>query len=308
MRDYIDNPRLKVRGGIARGFIPSMGGLLRRSLLQALGLGLLAGFLVWLDMQGYLDLPKSTLSQGFSPIAQPLTGLRTGVSDTFATLGDLQHLQAENDALRQQNSRLQAELIAREQALAENVYLRQQLEIEQHNPWRLLGADISMRSPDAGRRVFTIARGSKDGVQVGMAVVGQTGTGPVALVGIVEEVSTHTASILMTTDFGSRVSARLLWQGETSFGLVQGQWQRGSRLRLEQVERESILAVGAIVVTAGLTGELNFPLPMAAVPPSVPIGEVKVLSNDGYNRFAELVPYADPDQVRYVWVILDQEK
>lgn len=301
MRDYIDNPNLKVRGG------SSSSGLVRRPLLLALGLCIIAGLLMWGDTQGWLSPVRGVLEQILSPVAQPLTNVRNSIAHIFSTVGDLQHLQGENELLRQQNSQLQAALIAREQALAENLYLRQQLEIEQHQPWRLLGADVTMRSPDAGRRVFTIARGSKDGVAVGMAVVGQTGVGPVALVGIVEEVAQHAASVLMTTDFGSRVSARVLWQGESALGLVQGQWQRGSRLRLEQVERETVLAVGAIVVTAGLSGELSVPLPLAAVPSGVPIGEVKVVNNDGYDRFAELSTYADPDQVRYVWVILGQE-
>jgi rod shape-determining protein MreC len=98
-----------------------------------------------------------------------------------------------------------------------------------------------------------------------------------------------------------------LHDGDSSLGLVQGQWQQGSRLRLEQVNREQVLVVGATVVSAGLTHESGLTLPLAEVPPGVPIGEVETISNDGYNQVAELRPYTDPDQVYYVWVILNQE-
>ncbi len=302
MREYIDDKHLKVRTEATGART------LRRPLWLALLFCVVAGALLLLDVGGILSPVRSVLGQALNPVAQQLTNARNGVSDMFGILGNTQTVYEENERLRQENSQLESEIIALEQARVENTRLRQQLQMEEQYPWRLLGADVTMRSPDAVRRVFTIARGSQDGVQPGMAVVGQTGTGPVALVGIVEEVGPHTASVLLTTDFGTRVSVRVIHEGESALGLVQGQWQRGSRLRLEHVERQRVLEEGAIVVTAGLTGEQGFLLPMAAVPADVPIGEIEVVSSDGYKSFAELRPYADPDQVRYIWIILDQER
>jgi rod shape-determining protein MreC len=300
MREFIDDQRLKVRGEHAS---PS---ILRRPFVLALVLCVVAGGLLWLDMQGVLTPLRTTLFQGIAPVAQPLTSIRNSAADMWGSVTSIQSLRAENEALRQQQSELQAELIAHEQAMAENERLRQQLALEEEHPWHTIGAEVTIQSPDAIRRTMTIAGGSNKGIQSGMAVVGQTGSGPVALVGVVEEVGPHTSNVLLITDFSSRVSARVLHEGESDLGLVQGQWQRGSRLRLEHVDREVVLTAGAVVVSAGLTGELGLELPLAAVPPSLPIGEVEVVSNDGHTRFAELRPYADPDQVRYVWVILDQ--
>jgi rod shape-determining protein MreC len=303
MRDYIDDLHLKIRG---RGE-QAASGTLRRSLLLALLLCAVAGGLIWLDMRGTVTPLHGVVGRFMSPVAGVLSGVQNGATDIWNSVADLRDLRAENAALRQQQSEMQAEIIALERVRVENTRLRQQLEIQKQQPWHLLGAEVTMRSPDAGQRIMTIARGSDDGVQPGMAVVGQTNSGPVALVGIVAGVGSHTARVLLITDFSCRVSARLLDNGETALGLVQGQWQRGSRLRLQHVERESLLREGAIVVTAGLTGEMGFPLPLAAVPADVPIGEVERLSSEGSEPFAELRPYADPDQVRYVWVILDQE-
>jgi rod shape-determining protein MreC len=300
MREFIDDRHLKVRGEHVSP------GILRRPFLLALVLCIVAGGLLWLDMQGVITPLRITLLQGIAPVAQPLTGIRNSAADMWDTATSVQSLRAENEALRQQQSELQAELIAREQAMVENERLRQQLAIEEEHPWHTIGAEVTIQSPDAIRRTMTIAGGSRKGIQPGMAVVGQTGSGPVALVGMVEEVGPYTSHVLLITDFSSRVSARVLHEGESALGLVQGQWQRGSRLRLEHVDREAVLSEGAVVVSAGLTGELGFALPLAAVPANLPIGAIEVVNSDGHTQFAELRPYADPDQVRYVWVILDQ--
>jgi rod shape-determining protein MreC len=299
MRDYIDNPNLKAEHD------SGLMGALRHPLLLAISLCIVAAALMWLDISGFLAPARQAFIQVAGPAAQPLTGFRDGMSDTWHLLADAQQLRAENEDLRERQSQLQTELIQREQAMVENVRLRQQLEIQEQYPWHLLGADVVMRTPDAGRRLISVACGSADGVEVGMAVVGQTGSGPVALVGIVEEVYPHTASVLLTTDFGSRVSARVLHDGKSALGLVQGQWQRGSRLRLEQVDDAALLLEGATVISAGLSNELGFDVPLASVPPGVPIGEIEQLSSDGSEQFAELRPYADPDRVRYVWVIVE---
>lgn len=280
---------------------------LRRPLLITLILCLVAGALLWLDVGGILSPVRTMVGQSLSPVAAQMTRFSNGVGDFVGSFDNADHLRAENERLRQEQSELQAELIKREQALVENSQLRQQLAIEEQQPWVLRGAEVTMRSPDAGRRVITIALGSEDKVDVGMAVVGQTGSGPAALIGVVEEVSATTANVLLMTDFGCRVSAHVLHDGTSMLGLVQGQWQHGSRLRLEHLEDSGTLAEGAIVVSAGLTNELGVQLPMASVPPGVPIGEIEAVQNDGHTQVAELRPYADPDQVRYVWVIVDQK-
>lgn len=297
MRDYLDNRQIKLSGHTPR-----------RPLLLALLFCGLALLLLYGDQRGLLAPVRGPLEQVLSPAARQLTAVRDGVAGFWMGVGDVRQLRAENEALRQEVTRLHEELITHEEALAENANLRQQLAIEEETPWHLLGAEVTVRLPDAGRRVILIARGTQDGVRPGMAVVGQTETEPTALVGIVEEVSLHTASILLITDFGSQISARVLHDTSSTLGLVQGQWQRGSRLRLADVTRDLPLAVGDTVVSAGLTSELNLPLALAAVPDGIPIGEVEAINTDGHTQVAELRPYVDPDQVKYVWVILNQSE
>lgn len=305
MRDYLDtkSSNLKIREE-QTALPPSW-----RPFLVALLLGMVAAFLLLLDVGGLLAPVRGGLQQTMNPLAVPMTSIRNDLADFLSDLGDFQRLREENRLLKHRISQLETDQIMRDQILVENARLRQQLQIEGRYPWRLVGAEVIIRSPDAGRRVITIARGQKDGVQQGMAVIGQTGSEPAALVGIVEAVNTHTSSVLLITDVSCKISARVLYDGTLALGLVQGQWQNGSRLRLEQLDREISLRSGRVVLSAGLTGELLLPLPLTSVPPGIPIGSVeRIIESDGLTQFAELRPYIDPDQVRYVWIVLNHDE
>ncbi|NJM06732.1 rod shape-determining protein MreC [Candidatus Gracilibacteria bacterium] len=301
MRDYLDDRPIKLRR--ERSNTPASW----RTLLLALALCAAVVALMLVDQAGRLGPARGLVQQVLTPITTRLVTARDAVGSLFTQQRGEAALRERVSQLEQEVGQLRAQLLEREQAQIENVTLRQQLSIERATPWQLLGAEVAMRSPDAGRRVMVIARGSDDGVQPGMAVIGQTGGNLAALVGIVESVGPHSADVLMITDFGSQVSARVLHANDAYLGLVQGQWQRGSRLKLEQIERGATVEAGDAVVTAGLTSLLDLPLALATLPPNIPIGSVETVSTAGYNQVAELRPYVDPDQVRYVWVILNQD-
>ncbi|NWF80042.1 MAG: rod shape-determining protein MreC [Chloroflexi bacterium] len=301
MRDFLDERPIKLRR--ERSAMPASG----RPFVLALGLCLLAALLVFLDRQGLITPARQTLQQMIAPVAQRLTALRDGAGDLATAPRGAAALEARIAALERENGALRNQLIRLEQARVENEFLRQQLAIQRAQPWTLLGAEVTVRSPDAGRRVLTIARGSREGVRPGMAVIGQLPGTPAALVGIVEAAGPHAAEVLLITDIASQVSGRVMHQGRAEVGLVQGQWQRGSRLQLGQIARSLPIAPGDPVVTAGLTAALNLPFDLAAIPADIPIGSVEQVRVAEQYQLAELRPYVDPDQVRYVWVILSQD-
>jgi rod shape-determining protein MreC len=210
---------------------------------------------------------------------------------------------------RQEFGGLKADQVKRLKALEqENARLREQVRIEQERPWKLLGADVSARTPDGGRRVVLLAAGSQQGVKPGMAVIGKEGSSPPALIGVVENVGPRSASVLLITDFSSSISAQVYHDGGVTTGVVQGQWQVGSRLMLEGVERADPLLVGDVVVTAGLTAQMDVSLPRAAIPKDIPIGIVGAIQVDGHSQRADVRPYVDPDRVSYAWVLLSQDE
>lgn len=258
--------------------------------------------LVLLDAAGSLAPLRAQAVGWLSPALAAVSGLGQHLGGL--DLGESQQQRDELEQLRRRVSELEAERIKSEAALLENVQLRKELKIEQERPWQLLGASVAARSPDAGRHTLLLTVGAEQGVAPGMAVIGQDGASPPALIGVVESVQARSASVLLITDYGSTISARVFHTGMVSDGVIQGQWQRGAWLRLDQIERSVKLEPGDTVTTAGLTGQLGLDLPRSAIPQNVPIGTVAAVRQEGHTQSADVLPYVDPSQVRYAWVIL----
>lgn len=275
-----------------------------RPIWLAVVLIVLALVLVLLDHAGSLG---SLRAQGVSLLSPALGGL-SGVGQSLGGLGqglgDNDHLRAQVQQLQATVSALEAGRIKSEAALLENQQLRKELKIEQERPWKLLGASVAAHSPDVGRHTLLLTVGSAQGVEPGMAVIGQDGASPPALIGVVDTVQPNSASVLLITDYGSTISARVYHAGSVTDGVVQGQWQRGAWLKLDQIDRSAVLAPGDTITTAGLTARFGLDLPRASIPQNVPIGTVVSLSQQGHNQSADVRPYVDPSQVRYAWVIL----
>ncbi len=266
---------------------------------------LLALLLLALDYFGMLVPVRSRVEAMLTPVLVWVRSSGDWLTDLAAPPADIARLQAEISALQAENSRLREQAIQLEAIQLENSRLRDQLRIEQARPWQLVGTAVGGRTPDTGRRVIVLAAGSDNGVQPGMAVIAQEGNQPPALIGVVESTGPQSAMVLLITDFSSAVSAQI-YRGDTVVsGIVQGRWQRGSRIRLEEVDREAILNGGEVVVTAGLTARLAGDLPRAAIPPDVPIGTIETVATEGQQQVAEIRPFVDPDRVRYVWIIVD---
>jgi rod shape-determining protein MreC len=278
-----------------------------RSLTLVVSLLVLALLLLVLDQAGMLGPLRSQAESLIGPALRGLRQVSDGVGGVGQGLSDVQRLNQENGALREENSQLKAQIIESQALKLENARLREQLRIEQERPWQLLGADVNTHTPDTGRRVLVLAAGQEQGVRPGMAVIAKEGSSPPALIGVVEAVGPRSASVLLITDYSSSVSAQIYRDVGVVSGIVQGQWQRGSRLLLEQVDREAALRAGDVVVTAGLTAEIDVDLPRAAIPKNVPIGTVETARADGQTQVAELRPFVDPDRVSYAWVILSQD-
>jgi rod shape-determining protein MreC len=266
---------------------------------------LLIILLLALDRSGMADPVRGQVQSWIAPV---LAWMRTGtfsLGQVNSPITDVATLRAEITALQSENSQLKERLIQFEVTQLENRRLREQVRIEQERPWQLIGTAVSAMTPDSGRQIIMLAVGVEDGIQPGMAVIAQEGSQPPALVGIIESVGPQSAIALLITDFSSSVSAQV-YQGEgTIAGLVNGRWQRGSRIWLEEIDREVAFSGGETVVTAGLSARLAADLPRAAIPANVPIGTIESVRIEGRSQIAEVRPYVDPSRVQYAWIIVN---
>ncbi|HJZ47522.1 MAG TPA: rod shape-determining protein MreC [Roseiflexaceae bacterium] len=279
-----------------------------RSLTLVVALVLLALLLVVLDQAGMLGSTRAQIQTLLTPIMRALRQVGDGVNGVGQGLTEVTQLRDRVAALEAENSQLKASDLQIQALQLQLARLEAQLRIEKEKPWKLLGADISGRTPDGGRRLVMLAAGSQQGVKPGMPVIGREGSSPPSLIGVVETVGPRSASVLLITDFSSAVSAQVYQKDKIATGVVQGQWQVGSRLKLEGVERADPLVSGDVVVTAGLTARMDTALPRAAIPKDIPIGIVESIKVDGHSQFADIRPYVDPDRVSYAWVLLSQDE
>lgn len=275
----------------------------RRRATALLVLLFVALALIALDMQGVLDPAKNAAQAVLQPVAQTLTQTRLRIADTIGSVTgqnpsqqEIVRLQDEVRQLREENIRLQTYKDQIGQ-------LQQQLQIDQTYNWQTLAATVVRGSTDSGRRIIRINRGSVDQIEVGMAVISQEGGSPAALIGVVDQVYAQAADVLLITDYGSKISANTAGADQIAEGLIAGQWQLGSRIKLTNVERDVPLQVGQYIVTSGLSQAKATNTPVAEIPRNVPIGTILSTEANGHSQTAEVQPFVDPDRVRDVWVI-----
>ncbi len=279
-----------------------------RSLTLIVSLLVLALLLLVLDQGGLLGPLRAQVQTVLTPLIQPLRRLGDSMGGVGQSLTEVQQLRDRVTALEHENSQLKAENIQVHELRQRLDQLEAQLRIEQERGWQLLGADVSARSPDGGRRMLMLNAGAEQHIRPGMAVLGQEGSSPPTLIGVVENVGPRSASVLLITDYSSAVSAKVYHQNSVATGVVQGQWQIGSRLKLEAIDRAQPLAQGDVVFTAGLTAQFDNELPRAAIVKDIPIGTIENIEIDGHNQTADVRPFVDPDRVTYAWVLISQNE
>jgi rod shape-determining protein MreC len=267
----------------------------------------LALVLILLDEQGKLDATKGRIQAVLQPVAQMLTQTRISIGETIGSVTGQGTMQRRIDQLEREISTLREENIKLQTYQNKIGLLEQELQIRQTYNWQTLSATVVQGSTDNGRRIVRIGKGTVDGVQAGMAVVSKEGGSPAALIGVIDRVYAQTADVLLITDYGSTISARTAGTETPAEGLIAGQWQLGSRIKLTDVSRDIPLEVGQYIITAGLSKALATDTPIAQVPPDVPIGTIISVDQTGHSQTAEVQPFVDPDRVRNVWVITGQK-
>lgn len=271
-------------------------------LLIAIALGLII-----LDEQGHLDGVKGRIQAVLQPVEQTLTQTRITIGETIGSVTGQGTMQRRIDELEREISTLREDNIRLKTYQNKIGLLEQELQIRQTYNWQTLSATVVQGSTDNGRRIIRISKGRVDGIAAGMAVVSKEGGSPAALIGVVDRVYAQTADVLLITDYGSTISARTAGTETPAEGLIAGQWQLGSRIKLTDVSRDIPLEVGQYIITAGLSKALATDTPIAQVPPDVPIGTIISVDQTGHSQTAEVQPFVDPDRVRNIWVITGQK-
>jgi rod shape-determining protein MreC len=212
-------------------------------------------------------------ARALDPVRQAVGGIGAGIAGVFGTIGEIDRLRTENDALRRSLAGAQQRIAELQEAAAENAELRGLLGLTKSLDMDLLPVRVISRDPSNFAWDIGVDAGTDDGLAVGMPVVGSA-QGAGALAGTVVSVGADTATVRLIVDTRSSVVA--LDQRSRALGLVQG--QLGGQLVMVQVDITDSLQVGDAVVSAGL--ELSGGAARSPYPKGLLIGAVQAVQHD----------------------------
>ena len=235
---------------------------------------------------GYVFVPMQT---GVNTVGQWLSDK----ANDFKTLGEVLN---ENKELKQQldDMTLQMNTIKLEQYELENY--RELLALDEKYPsYQKVAASVIAKDSGNWFSTFTIDRGSKDGIKVGMNVLAGSG-----LVGIVKDVGPNYAKVRSIIDDSSKVSA-MVTTTEDNF-IVSGSLQSMNERKVigftDLKDEDDEVMLGDPVVTSYVSDQYQ---------QGILIGYVATIEKNSNNltKSGTITPVVDFEHMENVLVILD---
>ena len=264
---------------------------------------LLAGlsiFCVLLIVVSFLDssatAPVKQVS-GFiiTPVQKGINGFGSWLSGLTDNFEDAETLRTENKELKEKVDTLTAENSQLIQDREELLRLRELYDLdEQYDDYEKVGARIIAKESGNWFQLFTIDKGSNDGIQKDMNVISGGG-----LVGIVTEVGANWATVRSIIDDNSNVSAMISTTSDQC--IIAGDLRlidEGSLNLVKLTDADNKVHVGDKVVTSYISEKFL---------PGILIGYISELHNDANNltKSGYITPVVDFRHLQEVLVILE---
>jgi len=158
-----------------------------------------------------------------------------------------------------------------------------------------VGCTIIAKDPGNWFEVFTINRGSKDGIEINAPVITAYG-----LVGRVSQVDLFTSKVTSIIDMDSTVAARVSRSRDILIVRGDAALRNSGLCRMDYISPEVDIMPGDIIETSGLGG---------IYPKGIIIGQVKeVIRNEGqYDSYAIITPVVDFKRLEEVIVLKEKQ-
>ena len=197
-------------------------------------------------------------------------------------------LLGDNQALREQNLKLRADLQKYENLQAENIRLRNLLDASYKVSDRVLIAELSAVDLDPYKQQVVINKGTSSGAYKGQAVLDAD-----AVMGQIVQVTPFSSTVLLITDPSHSTPVQVLRSGLRTIAVGSG---RINELSLPYLPINSDIQEGDLLVTSGLGGKF---------PPGYPVARVTIVNRSPDNAFAEISaePAAHLDRSREVLLV-----
>lgn len=264
-------------------------------------LTLLCGILIYASFTVNLSGgPLNTVAgYVFIPMQKGINYVGNWISDKADNLNDLRDVMEENQKLKAQVDELTSELntIKLEQYELDN--LRELLQLDQKYPsYEKVAANVIGKDAGNWFSIFTIDKGSKDGVEIDMNVIAGSG-----LVGIITDVGPNYAKVRSIIDDMSKTSGMLLTTSDRCIvhGDLQEMNDNQNILFTDLKDSDDTAAVGDPVVTSHVSDKYL---------QGILIGYVNELAVDSNNltKSGTITPAVDFEHIAEVLVILDKKE
>lgn len=184
------------------------------------------------------------------PFQKGINNIGSWVLEQTKGLGDARALAQENEELKEKIAKLTEQNTAMVQDKDELIRLQELYKLDKdYSEYEKVAAQIISCDPGNWYNTFTINRGSNDGIQVDMNVLGDGG-----LVGIVYEVGKDWASVRSLIDDSSNVSA--MAAGSGSHCIVTGDLRKMDEGKLQFIQMsdpQNQLREGEKIVTSNIS-------------------------------------------------------
>lgn len=243
-------------------------------------------------VSGANSFVQSTIGTIIVPMQKGLNSFGSWISQGIQNAKTVSALQEENEKLQLDIDTLKSQISSMENNLSELETLRDLLSLKEKYPsYNMVGARIISADTSNWYKVFTIDKGSLDGIQVDMNVIADNG-----LVGIVIETGLTHSKVRSIIDDSSYVSAMNM--NTLDMCVVKGDLQLIDQglLFVEMISADAAMNEGDALVTSYISEKYL---------PGLPIGYLTNITEDAakLTKSAWLTPIVDFEHLTDVLVI-----
>ncbi|MFL0267784.1 rod shape-determining protein MreC [Candidatus Clostridium radicumherbarum] len=219
------------------------------------------------------------------------------IKDSLTFVFNFTKVKQENEALKQENDKLQNQLVEYNSAIKENQTLKEDLNFKnQRSEYNYIGCNVIGNSGGNYLDGFIIDKGQKDNIKKGMVVITAAG-----LVGQVTSTASNWSIIQSISNENIAVSGMVESANEIN-GIVKGYKDDNNNLlaKLYYLPLDSAIKKGDVILTSGF-GNLY--------PKGIRIGEVTDIEVDQGKIMENAIikPYVDFNKLQQVLVVVPKD-
>ncbi len=261
---------------------------------------LLAVMAISTSKKGKISRVERFLGNILSPANGLVAGLGNALGEKTQAVRDFFSMKQENEALKVQVAELEDLVRKQEMVIARSEALKREFELVQKSPYELIEAKVIGKDPGNWFDVFTIGKGSKDGIfenqTIVSAVRGKSGIIEEGIVGKVIAVGDNWAKVESVVDEQSGISFKI--SRTLDGGILSG--TRSDEIEGYMFDEKSDVRVGDKVLTSGLGGVYAEGIYIGVV------SDVR-MSEDNLMKLVKLEPAVDFQRINRVFAIVEKK-